>query len=438
MILSKLYENKGENGRVTARRTVMLLRFEVSNHRSILEPVELSMIAVDEDRPAARSFELLNERVLTVAGIYGPNASGKSNLLDALAWLSSAVGSSLRAWDEEVPWDPHRFQSGPNSISTFEVDIMVDRVRHQYRLELDTEVRYESLHSYPKRRRRMLFEREGLDIHFREGYEATGGIRELLTPTTLGLSAAMRLDHSIQGRVGRALAEMQVFGLRRPGRQIPYGSPYWQRSSSMRRFAADYNQATLPLPGFDERPLPLLQLADPSIDTVEFAEARDDDRALSRRIRFVRSVDEKAVGFGLDQESAGTKTWFHLIGPVLGALQHGGILLHDEIDASLHPQLSAQLIGLFHDPETNPHGAQLIFTTHDVSLLNHLNRDEVWLTEKDSDGMTQLVALAEYRGDRVRKSVNLERAYMQGRFGAVPDVDQFAVRYALGLAGRGS
>ena len=418
----------------------MLLRFEVSNHRSILEPVELSMIAVDEDRPAARSFELLNERVLTVAGVYGPNASGKSNLLDALAWLSSAVGSSLRGWDEEVPRDPHQFRSGASSISTYEVDIVVDKVRHQYRLELDTEVRYESLYSYPKRRRRMLFEREGSDTRFREGYEAAGGIRELLTPTTLALSAAMRLDRSNPGRVGRALAEMQVLGLTRPGRrQLPNSLRQWQRSSSMRRFAEDYDQPLLPIPGLDDRPHPLLllQLADPSIDMVEFAEARDDDRGPSREIRFVRSADDEPVAFGLDQESAGTRTWFRLIGPVLAALQHGGVLLHDEIDASLHPRLSAQLLGLFHDPETNPHGAQLVFTTHDVSLLDHLNRDEVWLTEKDGDGMTQLVALAEYGGERVRKSANLERAYMQGRFGAVPEVDQFAVRRALGLAGLG-
>ena len=72
---------------------------------------------LDEDRPAARSFELLNERVLTVAGVYGPNASGKSNLLDALAWLSNAVGSSLRGWDEEVPRDPHQFRSGTSVLS---------------------------------------------------------------------------------------------------------------------------------------------------------------------------------------------------------------------------------------------------------------------------------------------------------------------------------
>jgi AAA15 family ATPase/GTPase len=75
----------------------MLLRFEVSNHRSILEPVELSMVAVDEDRPSARGFDLLTERVLAIAGIYGPNASGKSNVVEALAWLSTSVGRGAQA-----------------------------------------------------------------------------------------------------------------------------------------------------------------------------------------------------------------------------------------------------------------------------------------------------------------------------------------------------
>ena len=147
----------------------------------------------------------------------------------------------------------------------------------------------------------------------------------------------------------------------------------------------------------------------------------------------MHSAGDEPVGFTLEQESAGTQAWFRLIGPVLWALSDGGILVFDEIDASLHPRLSAQVIQLFQDPETNPRGAQLIFTTHDVSLLNHLNRDEVWLTEKNDEGMSQLVALVEYSGERVRKSINLERAYLQGRFGAVPQVDQISVRRALGL-----
>ena len=418
----------------------MLLRFEASNHRSILEPVELSMIAVDKERPAARSFDLLNEQVLTVAGIYGPNASGKSNLLDALAWLSEAVRSSLQGWDEEVPRDQHQFGSGPSSQSTFELDAMVDEVRYKYRLEVDANVQYESLFSFPKRRRRMLFEREGSKIRFREGYEAAGGVRELLTPTTLALSAARRLDRSNLGRVARALASMQFRGLRRPIRPlIPYGLLQQVRYSSKQRFEEEYFSPTLPiaeLRGSHADPLQMLQLADPGIGGVEFIQSFEgDDEEPSREIRFVHSPEGEAVGFPLNQESVGTRTWFGLIGPVLTLLERGGVLIHDEIDASLHPKLLAQLVGLFHDPETNPRGAQLIFTTHDVSLLDHLNRDEVWLTEKDADGMTQLLALAEYGGERVRKSVNLERAYMQGRFGAVPKVDQFTVRRALGLAG---
>ena len=138
--------------------------------------------------------------------------------------------------------------------------------------------------------------------------------------------------------------------------------------------------------------------------------------------------------FDLEDESAGTQMWFRLIGPAFAALRFGWVLLLDEIDASLHPRLSARLVEIFQDPRTNTRGAQLVFTSHDTSLLNSLNRDEVWLTEKAPDATTRLVALAEFGGERVRRSLNLEKAYLQGRFGAVPEVDQVAVRRALGLA----
>jgi uncharacterized protein len=156
-------------------------------------------------------------------------------------------------------------------------------------------------------------------------------------------------------------------------------------------------------------------------------------QAPRRRVRLVHRIAGQEVPFDLADESAGTRTWFQLIGPALSALRSGRIMLFDEIDASLHPKLSARLVELFQDPLTNPLGAQLIFTTHDTSLLNHLNRDEVWLTEKDDNGATTLTALAEYGGDKVRRSLNLEKAYLQGRFGAIPELDQFVLRRALGL-----
>ena len=154
----------------------MLLRFRVSNHRSILDPVELSMIAADEDRAATRGFDGLSERVLTVAGIYGPNASGKSNVLDAMAWLSMAVATSLRGWEDYVPRDAHRFGKGPVSPSEFDLDLVANGVRYAYRLEVDdSAVLFESLDSYPEGRRRNLFTRRKSEIDFRRGLDGTRG-----------------------------------------------------------------------------------------------------------------------------------------------------------------------------------------------------------------------------------------------------------------------
>lgn len=254
----------------------MLLRFEVSNHRSIFEPVELSMIAVDEDRPAVRRFDLLSEGVLTTAGIYGPNASGKSNVLDALAWLSAAVGRSLRAWDEFIPRDPFRGGNGPEEPSTYEVDMVVEGVRYVYRVELDElEVKSESLHSYPKRQPRALFEREGMEISFRRGLGGLAGTRELLTPTTLALSAAMRFDEPEIRMFGRHLRDIQFSGLpyRRAWKGLPrdlLGS--WTTSSLFD------DEARFVVADGRESALALLRFADLGIGDVQIVEEGGEGR----------------------------------------------------------------------------------------------------------------------------------------------------------------
>lgn len=412
----------------------MLLRFEAGNHRSIMGPVELSMIAVDDDRAATRGFERLSERVLTVAGIYGPNASGKSNLLAAIEWLSLAIRESLRGWDRRIPREPFRFAGGPDSSSTFEIEAIVNGVRYAYHVELDdSAVRYEVLYSYPERRRRTLFEREELEVSLRRGLGELSGVRELLTPTTLALSAATRFGDQEVGPFGRFVGDFQSFG---PNR-VP-----WQGSWTDRLFDRTLSDLAdvwpeLPDPGgaalARERraALALLRFADLGIDDVQVSE--DEGAPKGRRVRFVHSTTQEEALFELRDESAGTRTWFDLIEPVLYALRNGQVLLVDELDASLHPNLSARLLELFEDPETNPRGAQLLFTAHDTSLLGHLNRDEVWLTEKGDDGATTLTALADYGGDKVRRSLNLAKAYLQGRFGAVPELDQYRLHQVIGL-----
>lgn len=417
----------------------MLLRFQVSNHRSILDPVELSMIAVDEDRAATRGFDRLSGRVLTTAGIYGPNASGKSNVLDALYWLSYAVATSLLGGGDSMSRDPHRFGKGPDQPSTFDMDFIVDGVRHGYQLEVDdSAVLYESLCSYPERRRRMLFEREGDGVHFRRGLGGTGGTKELLTPTTLVLSAGKRVGDPAIEAAGSAIsriAEINARGFnRRRGRPLirfPYlaSDTYSQLEDAGIREQQVFGSVTR-----GEAAMELLRLADPGITAFDVVELEDRTSGVTNeQLVFVHHDGDRPIQFWPNEESAGTRMLFSLLGPALEALRQGQVLLFDEADASLHPRLSTRLLELFQDPQTNPHGAQLILATHDTSLLNTLNRDEVWLTEKGSDGATRLIALAEFGGDLVRKSLNLERAYLQGRFGAIPEIDQTDVRRALGF-----
>jgi energy-coupling factor transporter ATP-binding protein EcfA2 len=426
----------------------VLIRFEVENFRSIADPVELSMVAIDPDRDAARPVEGLGESLVTRAGLYGPNASGKSNVLAALAWLSDAVRDSLRAWDEEIPIEP--FALGTTSgTTTFELDAFIDGVRHQYELELDAEqVHYERLSTFPAKRRRIVFEREDLGLTLSRGQGSSDGARELLTPTTLALSALSRLRHDVASQLPDWLKAATTAGvsLSRRRRLASGGlgrhylvSLFDDPDDGRQVLVAQHEQRE----SEREQARALLRLADLGIKDVSVVKRAMDDRwgpdpgseRVVRSVELLHDTDGEPVPLPFTYESEGTRTWFGLIGTFLRALQRGGLLIIDELDASLHPTLAAEVLRIFADRDINPHGAQILFSSHDVSLLSHLNRDEVWLTEKRKNGATHLGPLSEFAGERVRKSQNLESAYLHGRFGAIPDVDQAPFLRALGLIG---
>jgi len=130
----------------------------------------------------------------------------------------------------------------------------------------------------------------------------------------------------------------------------------------------------------------------------------------------------------LDEESDGTQTLFQMAPRIFRSLENGGVLIVDELESSLHPHLTAKIVDLFNCPKTNLGNAQLIFSTHDTNLLGNtagepsLRRDQVWLTEKDKSGATTLYPLTNYKPRNVE---NLERGYLQGRYGAIPFLGGF-------------
>jgi uncharacterized protein len=434
----------------------MLIRFELSNFRSIDEPVELSLVAVDRDRVEARFAPLLSESIVPVAAIYGPNASGKSNIVAGLAWLRDAIRSSLRFWEDGIPIEPFAFSTGPDRPTTFVLEALISNVRFEYILELDqTTVSFEALYHYPEKRRRRIFEREKNDVRFQRGFSGATGTRELLTDRTLVLSAARRFDDPLVARFADTILQMQVQGLRRRRSSSGYrqnlnsavaANRFWSEVYSAEDEATLFDDTESGDREIDVRRLlafDLLRLADLGIDDVAVDEVEEivheaggGSRVWARkRVRLVHRTATERKPFEMQDESEGTQTWFRLIGPVLDALSRGTALLFDELDSSLHPTLSAKLIELFHNPMTNPNCAQIIFTSHDTSLLNYLNRDEVWLTEKNESGSTRLGALTDFAGERVRRSQNIERGYLRGRFGALPDLDDTQLLRDIGLIG---
>ncbi|MFE7507435.1 ATP/GTP-binding protein [Promicromonospora sp. NPDC057488] len=428
----------------------MLIRFEVTNFRSIAEPVGLSLVAIDQDRAATRSAERLGESLLTRAAVYGPNASGKSNLLVALIWLRDAVTDSLHAWDDRIPVDPFAFGESGDSPSEFVLDLLVDGVRFEYVLELDAEqVHYEALYHYPERRRRTLFEREAGDLNLHRSLGSPAGARELLTPTSLAVTILNRLRvEPVQGFFD-GLASFEAAGMERVARRTLAPGRYLRALFDDAMPGPDPRMPDGERARQREQARSLLRMADLGIRDVTVVDARNpmvDLRSMTEALlygpeRADRSVqlvhEDGGTGRSLPfhEESAGTHAWYSAIGTVLPALHSGSPVVFDELDASLHPTLAAHLLRIFADPAINPRGAQLIFSSHDTSLLAHLNRDEVWLTEKRRNGSTRLGALSDFAGERVRSSVNLESAYLHGKFGALPDVDQAGFLRSLGLIG---
>jgi predicted ATPase len=419
----------------------VLLAFRAENVRSFRGGIELSLLATtlaEEGVPRPVSWREGGRpiRVLPAVGVFGANASGKSNLLRALDDMRAHVLHSFRHGDPDggMPRNPFRLDPSCASVpSRFEVDLILRGIRHEYGFVINDErVLEEWAYRYPRGKAALLFRRDGDSITLGERNRVKGrAVMEILRPNSLFLSAAAAANHP------DLLPLRQWFG---------QNLLLAEASSRAHRWAF-----TTELMGQEQRREQVLALLHAADLGITDARVRELDPQLVERIKRVTRIlqgreDEpegkdpdldlvepgvvlshRGVGEDVDfdsaEESLGTLVWLGLAGPVIDALARGNVLLVDEIEASLHPALVVQLVRLFQNPESNPRRAQLIFNSHEASLLGDsggdrvLGRDQVWFTEKVYDGSTRLYPLAELSP---RSDEAIGRRYLVGRYGATP------------------
>lgn len=413
----------------------MLIEFRVENHRSVREEQVLTMEATrlgEEDDPRVRAIDGHRSRMLTVGAIYGANASGKSNLLDAFQFMRLAVIQSHRIGDPDggVPRHPFAWGGRAAEPSVFEVTVVVNGVRYEYGFAAeDARFCEEWLYAYPDGHKQTWLERSPESFHFGKNLRGENRLVERVTrPNALFLSAAAQHRHEQLAPLYRWFRSAKAFNVRRSARS-PHVIPKSWVWEALAAHPAPRQVTLFEEDGFDPSGLQsftnLLQAADFGIVGIKL-DTEGDGGILLRH----RQAAEDAW-LPLSEESHGTRTLFQLGPALLDVLRNGGLLVVDELDASLHPLLAMKVVDEFNNPRTNRRNAQLLFTTHDTSLLGssskgetRLRRDQVWLTEKDQEGATSLTPLADFKP---RKGENLERGYLQGRYGAIPFLSDLIV-----------
>jgi AAA15 family ATPase/GTPase len=422
----------------------MLIQFSVGNFRSFKERATLSMVAANTN---ARD-PLINKNntiivnddltLLTSTAIYGANASGKSNIVRALAFMCQLVLSSAKESQAGEPLgaEPFRLSTETeNEPSFFEVVFLIDSIQYRYGFEVNyKQVISEWLFSVPSIKEATLFVREADAIKpspkfFKEGKGLEGKTRS----NALFLSVVAQFNGEISTsilkwfrRIGivsglddtsyRAYTIKQVIDGKYKDEIIQLVKSLDIDINDIEGMKVDKSQVQLP-PGMPEdiRLIFLKSIQDKELLTVQTKHPK-----LNAKGEPVGSVV-----FDMDaNESHGTQKAFYLAGPILDVLSRGKVLIIDEMEARLHPLVTRELIQLFNSIETNPKRAQLIFTTHDTNLLSNklFRRDQIWFVEKDSFCASHLYSLAEIKIDdgRVRNDASYEDDYLKGRYGAIP------------------
>ena len=416
----------------------MLIEFSVTNYRSFLTTQSLTLTAnTATELQEENSFvsPVLNlPRLLRSSVVYGPNASGKSNLIQAIAFMKRFVLLSAKESQEGEKIDATPFlfnrQSSRNS-SEFEVLFIQDGIRYQYGFSVNFErVTGEWLFAYPEGWAQKWFERNfdpetQKDIWY-FGPKFTGRRKvwqEATRSNALFLSTAVQLNNEQVKPVFNWFdRKLRVIG---QGANISPGfsADECEKEEKKKKILKFMNAADLSITdiSLEKKEFSMDDLPPDMPQSIKEEIAKDLKGKKLTRLFFMHPSSENGedVPLEFNEESAGTRKLFALAGPWLDVLDNGFVFFVDELDTSLHPIMVRFLLNLFHNSETNRHNAQLVFTTHDTTVLDQtlMRRDQVWFVEKDAENATRLYPLSDYKP---RKGEALQKGYLYGRYGALP------------------
>jgi len=417
----------------------LILRFGVENFLSFHKYVQVDLTAMScTDEPSlVHPFGGARHGVLPVMAVYGANASGKSNLVEAFVFLRSAVVHSQTEWKPgaRIPRTAfHLDEAARSAPSRFDCDLVVDGVRYHFGFVCDDERFLEEwLYAWPSGRRQVWYHRTIDDEpwyfgpNFPEAPRARRQIVASVRPNSLFISAAAQQNHDA---IGRIYAMLAVGVVQPPMRDVEGGITLFDQGSPL--FDEENRSALTRLLRAADIGVTDFRVVDRAAMITDVADRLDADGGAGGKMlrdalsRFGppqelqlghRTRSGEIVYFDSRLESYGTMMLLSRLNGVFAAISAGGLLVADEIDRSLHPRLCAAIISLFTDPRSNTRGAQLLLTAHDQSLTQHLRRDEIVFVDKGTDGASLLTPLSDFK---TRKRDDIRRGLSDGRFGGVP------------------
>ncbi len=422
----------------------MLIDFSFKNYRAFKEEQTLSLVAsADKSFPEnVTELDKIDLRLLNSIVMYGANASGKTTVLNALNFCENLIRTSGKSSpNQRINVKPFLLdEESQKSPAEFQFNFIQNNVRYQYGFIVDRKkVLEEWLFSYPLGRARRIFQREyredlGESVYRYSSYlkGEKAKLEEVTGPNSLFLSIGATFNNPQLIEVYEWFTK-KLFGTK--ARELNYEmftellaiDGYLQKVQELIR-QADFGIVDILITETDydfdrdipeDTPKSMRNLIDALREVIE----DQDFEAKRHKVEMIHGMNEGIQAFPLDDESAGTKQYFTLIFPILEALLEGHVFFVDELDTSLHPLLVRSIVNLFHNKSTNKNGAQLIFNTHDTTLLNLslFRRDQIWFVEKGLDGSSHIYSLLDFSP---RKDEALEKGYLKGRYGAIPFLNE--------------